>query len=111
MKDDFKEEIQRTKSLEKELRRKEKALVETAALLVLQKKAKRFVGPRGRLFSASDREKAVELIGEARAASARLKLACDILGISDRIYQRWTRYGYVIEVQRPIVDRLPLEIS
>jgi transposase-like protein len=36
---DFKEEQKRTKSLEKELKRKEKALAETAALLVLRKKA------------------------------------------------------------------------
>jgi len=62
-------------------------------------------GPRGRLISTSDREKAVELIDEARAAGARLKPACDILGISSRTYQRWTSDGSVSEDQRPIIDR------
>jgi putative transposase len=62
-------------------------------------------GPRGRLISASDREKAVELINEARASGARLKSACEILGISDRTYQRWTSSGIINEDQRPIIDR------
>ena len=62
-------------------------------------------GPRGRLISASDREKAVELIDEARIAGARLKPACEELGISERTYQRWTRGGPVNKDQRPIVDR------
>ena len=39
LKKDLKEEKDRNKELEKELRRKEKALAETAALLVLRKKA------------------------------------------------------------------------
>jgi len=44
LEEDLREEKQRAKSLEKELRRKEKALAETAALLVLQKKAQAIWG-------------------------------------------------------------------
>jgi len=62
-------------------------------------------GPRGRLISASDRETAVKLINEARAAGARLKPACEVLGISDRTYQRWTRSGIINEDQRPVINR------
>ena len=62
-------------------------------------------GPRGRLISAPDRTKAVALIDEARAAGARLKPACDILGISERTYQRWTEDGQIQEDQRPITIR------
>lgn len=42
------------------------------------------------MISDSDRIIAVELIDEARANSARLKPACNVLEISDRTYQRWT---------------------
>ena len=62
-------------------------------------------GPRGRLVSTSDREKAVKLIDEARAAGARLKPACEVMGISDRTYQRWTNGGGVGEDQRPLTER------
>lgn len=52
LEEDLKEEKQKTKSLEKELCIKEKALAETAALLVLQKSPSDLRGPRGRLISA-----------------------------------------------------------
>ncbi len=57
------------------------------------------------MISASDRIKAVELIDEARAAGARLKPACKILGISVRAYERWTQDGSVKKDQRPIIKR------
>ena len=44
LEEDLKEEKQRVKELEKELHRKEKALAETAALLVLRKKAQAIWG-------------------------------------------------------------------
>ena len=44
LEEDLKEEKQKTKILEKELRRKEKALAEAAALLVLRKKAQAIWG-------------------------------------------------------------------
>ena len=45
------------------------------------------------MISAPDRQRAVTLIDEARAAGARLKPACGILQISARTYQRWTTDG------------------
>lgn len=62
-------------------------------------------GPRGRLISGPNRAKAVALIDQARAAGARLKPACTILGISERTYQRWTKDGLIREDQRPIAKR------
>jgi len=44
LEEDLKEEKQKSENLEKELRRKEKALAETAALLVLRKKAQAIWG-------------------------------------------------------------------
>lgn len=57
------------------------------------------------MISTSDRIKAVELIDEARAAGARLKPACEIVGISVRTYERWTQDGSVNEDQRPLIER------
>jgi len=48
-------------------------------------------GRRGRLISAPDRLRAVELIDEAHAGGARLFMACRELGISIRTRQRWIR--------------------
>lgn len=59
------------------------------------------------MTSAPDREKAVKLIDEARAAGARLEPACKVLGISAaRTYQRWTKGGSINKDQRPLIDRL-----
>jgi hypothetical protein len=44
LKDNLKKEQKKSKELEKELREKEKALAETAALLVLRKKARAIWG-------------------------------------------------------------------
>lgn len=57
------------------------------------------------MISTSDRVIAIELIDEARRTGARLKLACEILNISERTYQRWTRDGNIKEDQRPLVER------
>jgi len=57
------------------------------------------------MISTPDRNRAVELIDEARAAGARLELACRELGITARTYQRWTQGGAVRQDQRPLVDR------
>lgn len=62
-------------------------------------------GQRGRMISAPDRQIAVELINEARAAGARLAPACKVLNISDRTYQRWTKEGAVTADQRPLITR------
>jgi len=53
------------------------------------------------MISIPDRLKAVELIDETRAAGARLRPCCAILGITPRTYQRWTVGGGVRTDRRP----------
>ena len=62
-------------------------------------------GNRGRMISDSDRQTAVELIEEARANGARQKPACDMLCISTRTYQRWTKNCEVKKDARPTAIR------
>ncbi|MFK3826930.1 IS3 family transposase [Pseudomonas fulva] len=82
--------VKRIEQLGRELRRKEKALAETAALLVLRKKAKCDLGQgRGRLTSAADRTIALELIDAAIKSGACQRAACKELGITERTVQRW----------------------
>ncbi|MDZ7803166.1 IS3 family transposase [Thiohalophilus sp.] len=93
---------QRIKALEKELRRKEKALAETAALLALRKKFERPLGGRrGRLTSLPERHKLIGYIDEAVCAGARKARACQEVGVSLRTVQRWTKDGEVKADQRP----------
>ena len=69
----MKDEKKRTIRLEKDLRIKEKALAEAAALLLIKKKGPSDLGgPRGRMIIPSDRALAVELIQEANLNGARL---------------------------------------
>lgn len=80
----------RIRDLESELRRKEKALAEAAALLVLKKKSPGDLGGRrGRKVSLADRHTAVEMIAEAVTNGARRSRACQVLDISLRTLQRW----------------------
>lgn len=90
---DLKDSQKEVKKLEKELQRKEKALAEAAALLVLSKKANAILGggPRRRKISVSDRRKAILLIDEAVDNRARLSKACERLGITERTYYRWVK--------------------
>lgn len=57
------------------------------------------------MISSPDRIQAVELIDEARQGGARLKPACQALGIEVRTYQRWTRGGEVKGDARPEAAR------
>jgi len=50
------------------------------------------------MISTPHRSQAVTLIDTARNACARLQPACEVIGISARTHQRWTR-----EDQRPLV--------
>lgn len=98
-------EKKRVKSLERELLRKERALAETAALLVLQKKASAiWGGRRGHMISTPDRQAAIALI-QAVTAGARHSNACSELNISARTLRRWTKWGHTHADQRPIVPR------
>ncbi len=45
------------------------------------------------MSSTPDRRRALELDEEAIAQGARREKACELLGISARTYQRWTREG------------------
>ena len=57
------------------------------------------------MINALDRQIAVELINEARAAGARLMPACKVLNISHTPYQRWTKEGTIITNQKPLAKR------
>ena len=57
------------------------------------------------MISTPDRQNAVELIDEARAAGARLRPCCSVLGITARTYQRWTVDGGVRADGRPEAAR------
>lgn len=59
------QEARRVKQLEKELHRKDKALAEAAALLVLQKKSPGPLGGRGRRHEEGERRMTIALIDEA----------------------------------------------
>jgi transposase-like protein len=92
--------------LERELQRKEKAPAETAALLVLRKKAEAIWGDREDDGSApKNRRQAVELIQDAVQSGARRAQACAALGLSLRTYQRWVQEGGVKADGRPLAKR------
>lgn len=48
---------------------------------------------------------AIKLIEEARNAGARLKLACNVIHISMRTYERWIQSGKIHFDKRPTVKR------
>nr|WP_274038408.1 IS3 family transposase [Thalassomonas viridans] len=94
------------KQLKRELRQKEKALAETAALLVLRKKPQCALGRRrGALTPLSERKKLVGFIDEAYQQGARREMACLEVGISLRTYRRWTPAGRLQEDKRPTAIR------
>ncbi|WP_456294472.1 IS3 family transposase [Vibrio renipiscarius] len=95
------------KELKKELRFKEKALAETAALLVLRKKLRGLLRgrARGRLTSTEERQNIVVLIHEARRSGSRLDRACNEAGIDLRTYRRWYQRGKVQGDERPTLLR------
>jgi len=57
------------------------------------------------MISIEDRQEAVQLIAEACAQGSRLEAACEVVGISIRTHQRWTREGGVKADQRPFAER------
>ncbi len=81
-------ETRRIRELERELTRKEKALAEVAALLML-KKSPSPVGGRGRHHSSEERAQILSLVKEAVEAGARQEAAAGILGLKARTLQRW----------------------
>ncbi len=105
LKTERKADRERLKALEREFNKKEKALAETAALLVLSKSRGDLGGRRGRMTSVLDRRRALEPIEEAIAQVGRQENVCEILGISTRTYQRWTRGGGIEPDGRPEPSR------
>jgi transposase len=96
----------RVKDLERELARKDKALADTAALLVLRKKGSGDLGRRrGRMISTPYRETAIALINDAVTAGTRCTNACAVLEISDHTLRRWTKDGQIHADQRPLAPR------
>ncbi|WP_425357176.1 IS3 family transposase [Vibrio tritonius] len=95
------------KALKKELRIKEKALAETAALLVLPKKAESLLRgrARGRLTSTEERQCLIELIHEAQQNGSRLVPACHEAHIDLRTYRRWYQQGEVQSDKRKTCAR------
>jgi transposase InsO family protein len=79
----------RIRALERELARKEKALAEAAALLVLKKKSEPPVGGRGRRYGRGERAVILAALGEAQTTGARLHAACGVIGIAARTIERW----------------------
>jgi len=57
------------------------------------------------MTSLPDRQEAVALIAQAQRDGARLDNACDVLNVSVRTYQRWTRQGRITADQRPVAHR------
>jgi len=83
-------EQRRIRELERELRRKDAALAEVAALLALQKNP-RPVGGRGRWHGHEERDVTLGLIVEAMSAGARQAKACEPFGLSARTLERWRK--------------------
>jgi hypothetical protein len=79
----------RVRELEKQLRRKDKALAEAAALLVLQKNVRTLFGGRRRRHGIEERRMIIELIDAAVASGARREKAAALLGLSNRAVARW----------------------
>lgn len=77
--------------LERELRRKDKALAETTALLVLKKKADLIWGGGGGRVSVADRQSCIELVEKAKASGARRQASCEVLEVSLRTLERWEK--------------------
>lgn len=59
------------------------------------------------MIPLQEQKLAVELVNQAREAGARLELACKLLGIEERTFQRWTEDGSVIEDKRTIEGKCP----
>jgi len=57
------------------------------------------------MISTPDRRRALELVEEAMAQGARQEKACELMGISARTYQRWTREGGIEPDGRPEASR------
>ncbi len=104
-------DVSRVKKLERELKSKDKALLEARAMLALSRRAQGLVlGGRGRFHPPQVRRQVCALIGEAVAQGARLTAACRLLGLSTRSFLRWRKPGGTrdgrVEPRRSPANRL-----
>jgi putative transposase len=98
---------QHVRRLEGQLRQKDKALAESAALLQLLTQVSVLPrGGRGRFHGMDERRRVLALIDQAIQRGARLESACRLLGLSARTVQRWRKPQYV-EDRRPSSRRRP----
>ncbi len=63
------------------------------------------ISRRGSLTSTANRAIIIKLVEEAVASGARQKQACEIIGLSERILQRWCREGAPADDQQPLAKR------
>jgi putative transposase len=80
---------QENDALRRELRRKEKALTEVAALLILQKKLENLGARRGKLTMIALRGEKAQDIKEAQRSGERQSKACETSGISTKTFKSW----------------------
>ena len=97
----------RIKELKRELLHKDRALADTAALLVLSKKSYSGLQQgRGRMIGLADRRSQAHDIETAHHAGARPRLTCDAAGIDERTLQRWKAHEDLVDrVGRPQAAR------
>ncbi|WP_152569104.1 IS3 family transposase [Pseudoalteromonas sp. ND6B] len=112
VKSDSKQLKQEIKQLQKELNRKDKALAETAALLVLKKKADAPLGfQRGRLTTLAERHELIKLITNAQDSGARKEKACELLGLTARTVQRWIEADNMTDKRTSTIKRPPNRLT
>lgn len=63
-------------------------------------------GARGRKIDPEQKLKVLKLIAEANKKGARLKLSCNLVGISIKTYQRWKKADNLMD-RRKAVPRVP----
>jgi transposase InsO family protein len=76
----------------------------------LKKSGSDLGGPRGRIVPQADRQKAVCLIEEAKKEGARIRKACDCLGISVRTYKRW-KSGKITDQRKGAEKNIPRKLT
>ena len=94
------------RKLQRNLARKERALAETAALLVLSKNRGDLPRERARMTSLEDRKAILDSMAEARDKGARLTAIGDIIGVDVRTLRRWSTATALAEGdRRPAAER------
>ncbi|UFT95781.1 IS3 family transposase [Pectobacterium carotovorum] len=87
----LKQSQKEVKQLKRELARKEKALAEAAAILVLRKQLRDLLrgNRRGRLTPGTERQALTGYVRDAMVSGARLSMALAEAGLSERTWRRW----------------------